>query len=173
MVVVAIIGLVTAVTIVMYAGNTRDTELDEEAERLEALVLYVREQAELQTRDYGLRITDRNYSFVVYDVIGDQWRVIDEDDALREREFPAGIEPRVVVDGRAIVLDGRRKEIEDFSPHILIFANGDLSSFEVTLQRDDSEELARLYTDEESNIQLLLPGESVQPGPPVRTADSR
>ena len=173
MVVVAIIGLVTAVTIVMYAGNTRDTQLDEEAERLEALFNYVREQAELQTRDYGFRISDRNYSFVVYDVIADQWRVIDEDDALREREFPEGIEPRVVVEGRNIVLDSRKKEIEDFSPHILIFSNGDLSSFEVTLRREDSETQARLYTDEQSNIQLLLPGESEQPGPPQRTADAR
>ena len=87
MVVVAIIGLITAVTIITFAGNTRDTELDEEAERLEALFSYVREQAELQTRDYGFRISDRNYSFVVYDVIADQWRPVDEDSALRERDI--------------------------------------------------------------------------------------
>ena len=88
MVVVAIIGLVTAVTLISFSGNTRDTQLDEEAERLEALFSYVREQAELQTRDFGLRIDDRKYSFVVFDVIADQWRAAEEDDALREREFP-------------------------------------------------------------------------------------
>src|SRR5262245_11660967 len=107
MVVVAIIGLVTAVTLIRFSGNSRDTQLDEEAQRLEALFSYVREQAELQTRDYGLRIDDRKYSFVVFDVIADQWRATDEDDALREREFPQGIEPHVVVEGRAIVLDSR------------------------------------------------------------------
>jgi type II secretion system protein H len=176
MVVVAIIGLITAVTIITFAGNTRDTELDKEAERLEALFSYVREQAELQTRDYGFRINDRNYSFVVYDVIADQWRPVDEDDALREREFPEGIEPRVVVEGRAVVLDSRKKNIEDYSPLVLIFSNGDISSFEVSLQRTDNEDLksvARLYTDEQTNVQLLLPGETAQPGQPVRTAETR
>ena len=94
MVVVAIIGLVTAVTVIIVRRQPRDTELDEEAERLDALFSYVREQAELQTRDYGFRINDRNYSFVVFDVLGDQWRPVEEDDALREREFPEGIEPQ-------------------------------------------------------------------------------
>jgi len=176
MVVVAIIGLITAVTIISFAGNTRDTQLDEEAERLEALFSYVREQAELQTRDYGFRITNINYSFVVYDVIADQWRPVDEDGALREREFPEGIEPRVVVEGRAVVLDSRKKEIEDFTPHVLIFSNGDISSFEVTLQREDNQDskaVARLYTDDQTNVQLLLPGETAQPGPPVRAAGAR
>lgn len=176
MVVVAIIGLITAVTIISFAGNTRDTELDEEAERLEALFSYVREQAELQTRDYGFRINDRNYSFVVYDVIADQWRPVDEDDALREREFPEGIEPQVVVEGRTVVLDSRKKEIEDYSPHVLVFSNGDVSSFEVALQRTDNEDLkavARLYTDDQNNIRLLLPGEVLQAGQPVRTAGAR
>ena len=176
MVVVALIGLITAATIISFAGNSRDTELDEEAERLEALFSYVREQAELQTRDYGFRIDNRNYSFVVYDVLGDQWRLVDEDTALREREFPEGIEPHVVVEGRAVVLNSRKKEIEDFSPHVLIFSNGDISSFEVALQREDNEDtkgVARIYTDDQTNVRLLLPGESVQPGPPVRSAEAR
>lgn len=173
MVVIAIIGLITAVTMIAFVGNTRDTELDQEAQKLEALFSYVREQAELQTRDYGFRVSDRNYSFVVFDPIANEWRAIDEDDALRERDFPEGIEPQVVVEGRTLVLDSRKKEIEDFTPSVMIFSNGDISSFEVTLQREgneNSKELARLYTDEQTNVQLLLPGESVQPGLPVRAA---
>jgi general secretion pathway protein H len=173
MVVVAIIGLITAVTLIRMSGSSRDTQLDEEAERMEALFSYVREQAELQTRDYGLRIDDQKYSFVVYDILGDEWRAADEDDALREREFPADIEPTVVVEGRKIILDSREKKIEDFTPHVLIFANGDISSFEVMLQRkgiDDNNKRARLYTDEQSNVMLLLPGQVEQKNPPVRAA---
>ena len=171
MVVVAIIGLVTAVTLISFSGNTRDTQLDEEAERLEALFSYVREQAELQTRAFGLRIDDRKYSFVVFDVIADQWRAAEEDDALREREFPEDFEPHVVVEGRAIVLDSRKKEIEDFSPQVMIFANGDLTSFDLTLRRaGNEEEQARLYSDEQSNLVLLLPGEVEPKDPPVRAA---
>jgi general secretion pathway protein H len=176
MVVVTIIGLVTAVTLIQFTGNTRDTQLDEEAERMEALFSYVREQAELQTRDYGLRIDDRKYSFVVFDVIADQWRSAEEDDALRERTFPEDFEPHVVVEGRAIVLDSREKEIKDFTPQVLIFANGDISSFEVTLHREGTDEKkasARLYTDEQTNLVLLLPGQLEQKTPPVRAAAAR
>jgi hypothetical protein len=100
---------------------------------------------------------------VVFDVITNQWRPVGEDDALREREFPEGIEPSMVVEGRPIVLDARKPDLEDFRPQVMIFANGDLTSFEVSLRRDDSDEHARIYTDEQSNILLLLPGEVAPP----------
>jgi general secretion pathway protein H len=177
MVVVVIIGLVSAAVIVKFTGNTRDTELDKEAQRLNALFDYVREQAELQTRDYGFRVNDSSYSFVVFDVLANQWRPADEDDALRERTFSEGILPAVVVEGRAIVLEQKKKAIQDFTPQLLIFANGDLSSFEIALRREGTDERtgprARIYTDEQSNIRLLLPGEVEQKGPPVRTAGTR
>lgn len=173
MVVVAIIGLVSAIAVITFTSNRRDTELDQEAERLDALFSYVREQAELQTRDYGFRINDRNYSFVVFDVLSTEWRPVEEDDALRERNFPEGIVPQVVVEGRTLVLDSRKKEIEDFSPQVLIFSNGDLSSFEVSLRRDGGDQQARIYTDEQTNVRLLLPGETEPTGPPVRAAAAR
>src|SRR6185503_19552005 len=91
MVVLAVIGLVTAGVLIKFSGNSRDTELDTEAQRLGALFDYVREQAELQTRDYGFRVNETGYSFVVFDVLGNQWRPVDEDDALRDRELPSDV----------------------------------------------------------------------------------
>ena len=165
MIVVFIIGLITAAAVITFAGDTRDTELDKEAQRLDALFNYVREQAELQTRDYGFRVNDLAYSFVVFDVLQNEWRVADEDDALRERAFPEGIEPAVVVEGRRIVLAKKKMAIEDFKPQVMIFANGDLSSFEITLQREGGGERARIYSDEQTSIRLLLPGEVETPEP--------
>jgi len=159
MVVVFIIGLISAAVVIKFAGNNRDTALDQEAERLDALFDYVREQAELQTRDFGFRASDHGYSFVVFDVLANQWRPVEEDDALRDRELPEGLEPHMVVEGRSIVLDREKKNLKDFQPQILIFANGDLSSFEISLQREGVEQGARLYTDEQSDIRLLLPGQ--------------
>ena len=173
MVVVFIIGLITAAAVITFGGDRRDTELDKEAERINALLGYVREQAELQTRDYGLRVNDQLYSFVVFDALQNQWRPIEEDDALREREFPEGLRPAVVLEGRPIVLDSRKKAIEDFKPQIMIFANGDLSSFEITLQREGGGEKARIYTDEQTNILILLPGESEPRGAVTHTAQRR
>jgi len=169
-----IIALMAAAAIVAIGSERHDEELVKEAERLDALFDYVREQAELQTRDYGLLVSRTGYSFVVYDVIADQWRAAEEDDALRERKFPEGIQPTVVVEGRTIVLDKKRnddkkkKELQDFTPQLMIFANGDLTSFEFTLDRGKEE--ARIYTDEQTNIRLLRPGETAPPSVPMRAA---
>lgn len=172
-VVVFIIGLIAAAAVITFGGDRRDTELDREAERIDALLGYAREQAELQTRDYGIRMNDHTYSFVVFDVLQNQWRTADEDDALREREFPEGLLPSVVLEGRPIVLDVKKKSIEDFKPQIMIFANGDLSSFDITLQREGGGDKARVYTDEQTNILLLLPGDTEPRGKSERTAQRR
>ena len=173
MVVVFIIGLITAAAVITFGGDRRDTELDKEAERINALLGYVREQAELQTRDYGVRINDHTYSFVVFDVMQNEWRTNDEDDALREREFPEGLQPSVVLEGRPIVLDVKKKAVEDFTPQLMIFANGDLSSFEITLQREGGGDKARIYTDDQSDILLMLPGDKEPQGKRMRTVQRR
>lgn len=173
MIVVFVIGLVTAGVVISFSGGSRDEQLERESERLDALFDYVREQAELQTRDYGFRINSRGYSFVVYDVLANQWRPAEEDDALRERPFPEGIETEVVVEGRRVVLEAKKKEIEDFMPQVMIFSNGDISSFEVILRREGTRERddqSRIYSDESGNVKLLQPGEIEEKGPPVRAA---
>ncbi|HEU4780553.1 MAG TPA: type II secretion system minor pseudopilin GspH [Steroidobacteraceae bacterium] len=173
MIVVFIIGLITAAAVVTFGGENRDTELDREAERIDALLDYAREQAELQTRDYGLKLDELTYSFVVFDVLQNQWRAPEEDDALREREWPEGIQPTMQVEGRPIVLDIRKPQVQDFKPQIMIFANGDLTSFEIGLQREGVENRARIYSDEQTNIVLLLPGETEPQKPAARSAARR
>jgi general secretion pathway protein H len=174
MVVVVIIGVVSAAFILQFSGGRRDEQLEREAQKLDALFDYVREQAELQTRDYGFRINDTGYSFVVFDVLANEWRLVEEDEALRARQLPEGLQPTVVVEGRKIVLDEKKKDIEDFAPTIMVFANGDLSSFEMTLQREGGGESARIYSDEQTNIRLLLPGEiEAEKYPPVRAARAK
>jgi general secretion pathway protein H len=170
MIVVFIIGLMAAAVVITFGGDRRDTQLDQEAERLHALFDYVREQAELQTRDYGFRVNKSGYSFVVFDVLQNQWRAADEDDAMRQREFPETLEPQVVVDGRRIVLDQKAKDLEEFKPQVMIFSNGDLTSFEISLRRQGGGVSARIYTDEQLQVRLLLPGEEEPRGPPEPAA---
>jgi hypothetical protein len=78
-----------------------------------------------------------------------------------------------VVEGRSIVLDREKKELKDFQPQILIFANGDLSSFEISLQREGAEQSARLYTNEQSDVLLLLPGQVAEKTPVKRTVAAK
>lgn len=173
MIVVFIIGLITAGAVIAFSDDRRDTGLEKEADRLDALLGYTREQAELQTRDYGFRMTIRGYSFVVFDLLANDWRPVEEDDALRERTLPEGIRPELAIEGRTVVLEAKKPDVQDFKPQVMIFANGDLTSFEVLLRRDGATDNARIYTDEQSNIVLLQPGEEEPTGPPVRALGAR
>jgi len=104
LVVVLIIGVVTAGMLLSMSFAGRDTALETESKRLLSLMNYAREQAELQTRDYGVYFGEHGYVFVVYDVRTGEWRPVEEDDALRERSLPSGLDFQLVVDARPIVL---------------------------------------------------------------------
>jgi hypothetical protein len=131
-------------------------------------VFDMREQAELQTRDYGFRVNVgslRGVRCVVESVANRRRRP-----TAAPREFPEGLRPQVVVEGRRIVLDQKQRDVDEVKPQIMIFANGDLTSFEISLRREGGGAGARIYTDEQLAVRLLLPGEEEPKGPPVRTA---
>src|SRR5439155_20064148 len=67
MVVVVIIGVVAALMVLSFTLTGRDRELEKESDRLFALFTYAREQAELQTREYGVLFQDDGYEFLTYD----------------------------------------------------------------------------------------------------------
>jgi general secretion pathway protein H len=104
LVVVLIIGVMTAVMVLTMNFSGQDTPLQTESERLLSLMQYARDQAELQTRNYGIVFSQHGYEFVVYGVRRGAWRRVFEDDALRERTLPSGLDFKLVVDARPIVL---------------------------------------------------------------------
>jgi general secretion pathway protein H len=110
LVVVLIIGILTAGMLLSLNFAGKDTQLETESKRLLSLMNYARDQAELQTRDFGIVFGQHGYDFVVYDVRTGAWRTVDEDDALHERTMPNGLDFQLVVDARPIVLDENVKE---------------------------------------------------------------
>jgi general secretion pathway protein H len=150
MVVVLIIGLMAAGLVLSVSVTGRDNQLEKESERAFQLIKYAREKAELQTREFGLYLGDHDYQFLTFDPRKGLWRPVDEDDALRARQLPEGLKFRLIVEGREVVLkapedkdkskktkEQLEKEALAFQPHIMIFSNGDLTSFQLTLERDD------------------------------------
>jgi type II secretion system protein H len=165
MVVVLIIGMVAA-TVVLSVGVTgRDSELEKESERAFALVNYAREKAELQTREFGLFCNDSVYEFLTYDPRKSIWRSVDEDEALRRRQLPAGLKIRLVVEGRQVVLkrpeDQERedrgkdkdKKDKDRIPHVMIFSNGDLTPFALTLEREGAGRSVTMGSNDQGKIE--------------------
>lgn len=201
MIVVLIIGVISAAMLLSVNLTGRDSDLEKESERLLSLVNYAREQAELQTREYGLIFHDDGYQFVAYDARRGLWREIYEDESLRLRKLPYGLDVKLIVDARPVVLvptsqakapeskdknaaqvkslkdikdakdvtglkdasnlasklgeDSKSKSMDEarkVAPQVTIYSNGDLSSFEVTLEREGGVRSITLAIDEKGEV---------------------
>src|SRR6202023_3090881 len=135
LIVVLIIGLISAGMLLSFTLTGRDPELEKESDRLLALFTYVREQAELQTREYGVLFQDDGYEFLTYDMHRAAWRGVFEDDALSARKLPDGLGVKLTVEARPVVLT-RPADAKDKTPQIMIFSNGHLTSFAATVERN-------------------------------------
>jgi type II secretion system protein H len=193
LIVVVIIAVVAAGVVLSVNLTGRDRELEKESDRLLGLVNYAREQAELQTRDYGVLFHDDGYQFVTYDRRRQLWREVYEDDILRVRKLPYGLAVKLIVDQRPVVLvptgdikkpdpnkDGKPKikslsdlkSLDDVTaghklgddpgsglgdqkpppPQVMIYANGDLTHFEVTLEREGGIRSITVAQDEKGQV---------------------
>ena len=148
MVVVVIIGVVIAGMVLSIGGPGRDTQLEQERDRLAALIDYVRERAAMQTIEYGLRCETGGYRFVLYDARAAAWREDPLDESLRARALPAGLEIALSVEDRAIVLpkrtDPKVKAPVDLTPQVMLYSSGELTSFKLRLARTGTERSALL-----------------------------
>ena len=114
LVVVVIVAIVASVAVISVNAVGRDTELADETRRLTGLIDMVREQAEMEGRDYALRLEEERYDFMLFDVRRNDWLIIDEDRFLRPRELPEGLlmedDPAAVE--RRLGKPDRREEFE-------------------------------------------------------------
>lgn len=160
LVVIVIIGVLTAGAVLAASAAGGDRELEQTGERLHALLTYAREQAEIQTRELGLRVTPAGYAFLSFDPRDERWRALESDEALRERALPEGLDVRLWVEQREVVLRqaaarGKRDEREDqgLQPQIMLFSNGDLTPFEIRVSRPGGGHHVSLRGDEQGRIE--------------------
>ena len=163
LVVVVIIGVITAGAMLSLSFTGPDRELHTEGDRLADLMNYAQEQGELQTRELGLYCTDHSYKFLAFDARRNLWVPITDDDALRARTLPDALKLQLIVEGREVVLaspaDEQKKKIapQDLQPHVMIFSKGDLTSFRVTLEHEGTDEMVTLVPDRQGKIMVKVP----------------
>ena len=189
LVVVVIIGIVIAGALLSMSFTGPERELRTEGDRLADLMNYAQEQGELQTRELGLYCTDHSYKFLAFDARRQLWVPINDDDALKPRTLPDAIRLQLQIEGREVVLasvaDEQQKAAThgsaqasspasapdgsaagpltptDLQPHVMIFSNGDLTSFRVTLARDGSDTTVDVQPDHQGRIKVKVPKEHV------------
>jgi general secretion pathway protein H len=146
LVVVVIIGIVTSMAVISVHVLGGDHEMDQEASRLRAVLIQVREDAMLQGQDVGLRIDARGYDFLRYDTRNERWLIVSDDPLLRERVLPDGLVAALTIESRDVKLPARAAPTgtDQYAPQVVVQASGDLVPFEVILTRDGTEESRRI-----------------------------
>lgn len=152
LVVVVIIGVMTAGFVLAFAGRGADRGLETEARRLEALIDYARERAELQSREFGLVFSRDAYGFVAFDPASGNWLAV-LDDVLRTRQLPAGVALELVVEGRRVVLPADLQRA-GLAPSIGVASTGELTPFELTLRREGSPDAQRLTQRPDGSVEV-------------------
>jgi general secretion pathway protein H len=152
LVVVVIIAMIATTVVLSVSATGRDRELEKESERMLALLQYAREQAELRTREYGLLCDENRYQFVIFDPRKEMWVVMESDDTLRARQLPAGLSFSLTVEARPILLR-RPPDSKDLAPQVMIYSNGDLTPFELTMERKDAQRSVTLASNDEGLIE--------------------
>ena len=96
LVVLIIIGFLSA-AMVMYGSDTRRDTAKEEAERLLATLNLALEESQLYGVEMGLVISEDRYRFVHYD--DDRWQLISDDRAYQTHTLPEGFEFYLEIEG--------------------------------------------------------------------------
>lgn len=159
LVVVVIIAIVATGAVLSLSVLGQDRELDTERDRLVDLLDYAQDQAALQTRELGLYCTLDGYRFLIFDPGTNLWKDVTYDDALRARQLPDGLRFRLSVESHDVVLKtsaqakkASETDAQSYKPHVMIFSNGDLTSFELTLEREGTDRSATIAPNDQGRI---------------------
>lgn len=149
LVVVVIVGIIVATATLSVGVLGRDRELEEEAKRFTAVLSQAREEAELQGMDVGVFVTQPAYEYLRYDGRREYWKPIEDDRLFRTRELPEGVRARLWIDGREVVLKPKlepyeEKEHDKHAPQVMALSSGDVSPFELRLEREGTTEQWRV-----------------------------
>lgn len=160
LVVVSIIAVVMSIAVLSLGVLGDDRDLREEGRRLVALVQVAQDEAVMQGREFGIEFMTGGFRFVEFDPLLNTWSELIGDDTLRMRELPEEMEFELWVEGQRVLLDPEPAETElpdektsvsvaeNYAPHILVFSSGDMTPFELRVQRQDLDQLIVL----ESNL---------------------
>jgi general secretion pathway protein H len=154
LVVVVIVAIVASVMVLSINVLGRDTQVEDESRRLVALFTMIQEQAELENRDYGLRMEEEAYQFLRFDPRRGTWNAVDDDDLLRRRSLPDGVRPRLFVEAREVSLRPPTDRKLPWPPQVMILSSGDLTAFELKLLREDTGREATLLGEVDGTIEV-------------------
>lgn len=134
LVVVVIIGILATIATLSVGLLGGDREIERESERLADGIALLQEQAQLEGRDYGLRIEGTGYEFLRFDAFEQVWKAVEDDPGFAPRQLPPGLAFELRLEGRLVLL--RRAERQELrQPQLFAWGSGDMTPYELSLVR--------------------------------------
>lgn len=137
LVVIVIIGILATIATLAVGVLGEDRELERETGRLADAIALLQEQAQLEGRDYGLRIETGGYEFLHFDGFEQRWIDVEDDAWLRPHELPPGLAFELVIEGRPVLLR-RPTRPEARLPQLIAYGSGDMTPYRLSLARPDA-----------------------------------
>jgi general secretion pathway protein H len=134
LVVVLIIGILSAIATLSIGLLGEDREVEDESARLADSIALLQEQSQLEGRDYGILLETARYEFQRFDAFEQRWVTIEGDPALRGRELPPELAFELHLEGRAVLL--RREPTQDArQPQLVAWGSGDMTPYRLAIVR--------------------------------------
>ena len=167
LVVVAVVGILITMAVISFNLIGDDRAVQKQVLKLSSLIDLASEEAQMQGREYGLELMQGGFRFVEYDPFLDIWDEVYGDNLLRPRDLEEGMELELMLEDRRVLLQAQAKETqaaedenerdrdlsEDYLPHILIMASGDITPFRLQVVRLNDESVVGLQ---------LVAGQSIE-----------
>lgn len=139
-VVLAITALLFGFAVLGIGDGGRSQVLDQEGKRLKAICELAAQMAMLQSQEIGAVFGENTYAFLSYRE--GQWQPLQDNNALRRRSLPEGLQIHIAAEGRLLMLD--KPVSKEAGPQIIFFSNGEISPFEIYLSDEQSARAVRL-----------------------------
>ena len=143
LVVVVLLAILATFAVLAVRGRDVRALADEEAQRLVALLGLAKEESLFRYRSRGVWFYRDGYDF--RDFVDGGWQTTD-DPLFRERAMPEGVEFRLYLEGRPVVLEvedaadavGRDADeaADEFVPQLVFFPDGMAIPFELVVEAD-------------------------------------
>ena len=168
---IVIIGIVLSIAVLSLSLVDNDREIRREAQRLMAIIDIAKDDAVLQGREFGIEFTVSGYRFVEYDPFSTTWLEVPGDDLLRLRALPEDVELDLFLEEKQVSLEEEPAELfaeddsdpsptaRNYAPHVMILSSGDMTPFELHINRLTDDVMIAMQADILGNLKLLTEDE--------------
>lgn len=133
LVTLVIIGIIVSFA-TLSLGNNAARRVEQEAERLSALIQLAKEEALFNAQELGILFWQNGYTFLRIE--NQQWTPITGDNELRPRALPEGLSMLLYLEGLEAELPRRPDQRK--RPQVFILSSGEITPFEAEIGAGDA-----------------------------------